>query len=78
MWPGACRHGQIRDERVLGFAGAVRHEAAMVVPDGQLNRLQPLRDRANLVQLDQNRVADSLSSFFLRIRSEGRRCPRRQ
>jgi hypothetical protein len=42
----ACCHGQI----VLGFAGAVRHEAAVAAPAGQFDRIQGLGDRADLIE----------------------------
>ena len=74
----ACRHGQIGDERVFGFAGTVRHEAAVVVARGKLNRIQGFRHRADLVELDEDGVGDSLVDSFLQdLAGSCRRCRRR-
>ncbi len=61
----ARRYGQIGDECVLRFTGAVRNEAAVVAPAGQFDRIQRLCNRPNLIELDQNRVGDSLLNSFL-------------
>src|SRR5579862_8332014 len=51
---GNCEVG---DEGVLRLAAAVRDDALVPVPAGQLHRLECLAHRADLVQLDEDRVA---------------------
>src|SRR6185437_3309244 len=48
--------GQVRDRSVVGLAGAVADHAAEPGPVRQAHRVQGLGHRANLVQLDQQRV----------------------
>src|SRR6266511_2525579 len=49
--PHACRHGQVGDERVLGLTGAMRDHRPVAVAARQLDALQRLGDRADLVTL---------------------------
>src|SRR5919109_2523244 len=56
----ARRHGEIRDERILRLTGAMRDHRAVAVGARQLDALKRLRERADLVHLDQDRVRDSL------------------
>jgi hypothetical protein len=70
---GAGRHRQIRDEGVLGFARPVGDEAAVAIARRQFHRVQRFRHRADLIQLDEDGVADSLVDSLLkdlRIRAE--------
>src|SRR5262245_47628358 len=55
----AGRDGQIRDRRVLGLAGAVRHDRCIPALARELDRLERLRQRPDLVDLDEDRVGDS-------------------
>ena len=48
--------GQVGDGDVLGLAGAVRHHALVAVALGQLDGVQGLGQRADLVDLDEQRV----------------------
>ena len=56
---GAGSHREICDERILGLAGSVGDETPVSVARGQLHRVQRLGDAADLVQFDQDRVANS-------------------
>ena len=47
-------HGEIGDGGVLGLAGAMRHHAAIGGALRQLDRLQGLAQRADLIDLDQH------------------------
>ena len=73
----AGRDGEIRNERIFGFAGAVGDKAAVVVLPRQLDRVQGLGDRADLIQFDEDRIADAFCRF-LRAKSPDwcRRCRR--
>ena len=62
---GRCPHRQVRDRRVLGFAGAVRDDRAVVGVAGHLHRVERLRDRADLIELDQQCVADPICDAAL-------------
>ena len=54
---GAGRDGQVGDRRVLRLAGAVRDDARVTVRARELDRVERLGQRADLVDLDQDRVA---------------------
>ncbi len=56
---GVQRHRQVGDRRVLGLARTVRSNGGVASLVGHLNGLQRLRDRTDLVQLDQDGVARS-------------------
>src|SRR5437763_86070 len=47
---------EVGDEGVLGLARPVRDDGRVAVATRELDRRDSLRDRADLVQLDQNRV----------------------
>src|SRR5690606_355409 len=49
-------HRQVGDRGVLGLAGAVAHHALVAAGGGQPDRVQGLREGADLVDLDQQRV----------------------
>ena len=68
---GIGRHGQVGDERVFRFAGAVRNHRSVVGVRGQPHRLQRFGQRADLVHLDENRVADALLDALLQTLSVG-------
>src|SRR5262245_18081289 len=50
------RDGEVGDRRVLGLAGAVRHDDAVTVRAGELDRVERLGQRPDLVDLDEDRV----------------------
>src|SRR5450830_1270037 len=54
----ASRHGEIGDGRILGLSGAVRDHRRVAVLARQLDAVERLGERADLVQLDQDRVGD--------------------
>src|SRR5207244_2872047 len=54
------RHREVGDEGVLGLARAVRDDRAVAGGRGARHRRARLADRADLVQLDQDRIADAL------------------
>ena len=51
---------QIGDGVVFGFAGAVAHHSGVAVAFGQVDRFERLGQRADLVDLDQDRVGTAL------------------
>ena len=53
-------HRQVGDKRILGLAAAVRDHSRITVPAAQLDRLQRLRQRADLVHFDQDGVGHAL------------------
>src|SRR5437762_14019045 len=57
--PGGGRDGEISDEGVLGFSGAVGNDGVVASFAGQLDGVDGFRDAANLVQLDENGVGDA-------------------
>ena len=59
--PAIGRDREIGDRRILGLAGAVRHHRAIAGAQRDLDRVQRLGQRADLVDLDQDRVADALA-----------------
>src|SRR4029077_13693025 len=56
----ARRDREVGDGRVLGLARAVRHDRGIAVLARQIDRVEGLRERPDLVDLDQDRVADVL------------------
>ena len=56
----ARRHRKVRDERVLGLPRAVRDDRAVAVAARQLDALQRLGQRADLIHLDEDRIRDIL------------------
>src|SRR5713101_8174615 len=66
-------HGKVGDERVLGFAGAVRNDGVIARRASELDGLDRFRDRPNLIELDENGVGDALfdsTGKDLRVRDE--------
>src|SRR5579883_2303442 len=51
-------NGEVCDESVLGFAAAVGDDAGVAIAAGKLNRFERLADRADLVDLDKNRIGN--------------------
>src|SRR5690606_12967773 len=65
--------GKVGDECVFGLAGAVTDDRVEAVAASELDRLEGLGQRADLVDLDQDRVARTLfdaTPQVLRIRDE--------
>ncbi len=60
IWPVAQGDGQVGDGRVFGLAAAVAGDAGVAVAVGQLDRVDRLGQRADLVDLDQDAVGDAL------------------
>ena len=56
---GAERDGEIGDRRVLGLAGAMRHHRGVAVRLREPHGLDRLRQRADLVDLHEDRVGDA-------------------
>src|SRR5262245_5009260 len=54
--PGAVGNREIGDRRILGLAGPVRHDGGVTVRARERQRLGGLRDRPDLVDLDEDRV----------------------
>jgi hypothetical protein len=57
---GVGGHGDVGDGRVLGFAAAMADDGRETVAASQLDAVERLRQRADLVHLDENAVAGSL------------------
>src|SRR5437867_2940459 len=57
---GVQAHGQVRDRDVLGLSGPVVHDGRVARSLRHLDRLQGFRQRADLVQLDEDRVPNAL------------------
>src|SRR5438874_3649317 len=73
--PSRGSHGEIGDKSIFGFAGAVGDDGVVARSARQLDRLNRFGDASDLIQLDKNRVRDSLldpSRQPLRIRHEKR------
>ena len=58
-------HRQVRDAGVLGLAGTVRHDHPIAVAGGQAQHLLHLRQRADLVGLDQDGIGQALPDALL-------------
>ena len=58
--PAIGGDGEVGDRRILGFAGAVRHDGAIAGAHRHFDGLQRLRQGADLVDLDQHRVGGAL------------------
>ena len=54
------RDREVGDRRVLGLAGAVRHDDAVAVRARELDRVERLGQRPDLVHLDEDRVRRAL------------------
>src|SRR5262249_22969144 len=54
---GTCCHGQISDKRVFGLSRAVADYVAVACVASQLDRFHRLGQRADLVDLDENRIS---------------------
>ena len=64
---------EIGDRRVLGFAGAVRDDRRVAGVARHAHGVERFGDRADLIQLDQQRVADAFGDAALqnlRVRHE--------
>src|SRR5438093_7542788 len=59
--PAAERDAQIGDGRVLGLARAVGDDGGVARPPGELDGRDGLRERADLIHLDEHGVADLLA-----------------
>src|SRR6476620_3430605 len=53
---GISRDGEIGDERILRLAGAMRDNRGETVSLRQFDAIQRFRERADLIDLDQNRI----------------------
>src|ERR1051325_2857427 len=60
--PGVCRHGEVCDERVFGLARAMRDDGCATARARKLYAVERLRQRADLVDLDENGVGDAKRS----------------
>ena len=59
IWPDAHGDDQIGEESVFGFAGAVRNDRGVLGFARHFDGFDGFADAADLIQLDENRVADS-------------------
>ena len=57
---GVGGHGEVGDGGVLGLAGAVADDRGVAVLAGQLDGVEGLGEGADLVDFDEDRVADAL------------------
>ena len=57
--PGVGGHGEVRDKRIFRLAGSVRDNSRAPVGLRQLNALECLSERPDLVDLYENRVGDA-------------------
>src|SRR5712664_350922 len=57
---GGGGHGEIGDESVFGFAGAVRDDGVVAGLAGHFDRIDRFSYRADLIELDENGVGNSL------------------
>ena len=64
---GAGGDGEVGDEGVFGFAGAVGDDGGVAVAAGQVDGFEGFADRADLVDFDQDGVGDSLLDALPRI-----------
>src|SRR6476661_10715899 len=62
---GGGGHRDVGDRRVLGFARAVRNDGGIARLVGHRDRFQGFGQRADLVDLDQDRVGHALFDAFL-------------
>jgi hypothetical protein len=60
--------GEIGDEGIFGFAGAMRNDLRVTGAAREINSIKCLRQRTNLIDLDQNRIGDKARSSQLDIR----------
>src|ERR1019366_8348854 len=67
----AGSYSQVGDARVIGFTGTVRDDCAVSILAGNLNAFERFRQSADLVQLDQNGVGDSISDALAEDRGIG-------
>src|SRR5205814_10697752 len=58
--------GEIGNRGILGLARTMRHHHAIGRAMGALHRIQRLGERADLVDLDQDRIGNALGDAFLR------------
>jgi len=58
--PHAGGHGQVGDAGVIGLTGTVRDDSAVSILAGNLNAFERFRQSADLVELDQNGIGDSV------------------
>ena len=58
--PAVGGHGEVGDGRVLGLARAVADHRGVAGARGHLDGVEGLGQRADLVDLDQDRVGDAL------------------
>ena len=71
IWPGAGGDREVGDEGVLGLARAVRDHRRVARAAGQVHRGERLRERADLVDLDQQGVAGAELDALLQARRVG-------
>ena len=65
IWPASGAYGEVGDEGVFGFAGAVADDAGVAEAAGQFDGFEGLGDGADLVDLDQDGVGDLLLDSLL-------------
>ena len=80
--PGVRRHGEVGDRGVLGLAAAMADHRGVGVAAREVDRVERLGERADLVHLDQDRVRRALTkprsrnSLFVTNRSSPTSCTR--
>src|SRR5208282_1213814 len=63
--------GNVRNRRILGFAAAVADDGGVTVAASQLDGVERLRQRADLVHLDEDAVGRILGYAFPQARCVG-------
>jgi hypothetical protein len=61
IWPQFVATGEVGDRRVLRLAAAVAHHARVAVRGRELDGVERLGERADLVDLDEHAVRDARS-----------------
>src|SRR5512137_104148 len=62
---GTSGHREIGNGRILGFAGAVRHDGGVIRAVRHLDGFEGFAERADLVDLDEDGVVDILCDALL-------------
>ena len=71
IWPVPDADHEIGDEGVFGFAGAVRDDGGVSGAARHLDGFDGFGHRADLIQLDQDRIADVFGDAALQARGVG-------
>ena len=78
IWPARGADGEVGDRGVFGFARAVRDDRRVAGVARHRDRVERFGDRADLVQLDEQRVGDAVGDAALRESRDWSRRRRRR